>query len=108
MNSRELEIWKCPTVPNQNNAETSKASINAQPLTKGSFLNIFPSLLAHTTIKQNTQMLGYKGLNSCHRQTVCMVLLKLSKQFIRARWMKYLERAKFPHFPLLQNTLQTM
>lgn len=41
-------------------------------------------------------MLGYKGLNSCHRQSVCMALLKLSKQFIRVRRMTYLERLKFP------------
>lgn len=47
-------------------------------------------------------MLGYKELNSCHSESVCMVLLELSKQFICVRWMTYLEQSEFPH-SLLQH-----
>lgn len=82
-----------------------KTSINARTPTKGLASKQFPPiLLAHRSIKQhNTQMFGYKGLNSCHRLSVYMGLLTLSKQLFHTRWMTDLEWTKIPTLALAKH-----
>lgn len=72
-----------------------------QTLTKVLFLNI--SLLEHRTLKPNTQMLGYKGLDSCHEQ--CVYGLASVVQTVYAREIDDISgKTQIPTFLLAKHT----
>lgn len=104
MNSQTMEIPY--SVCNENNAAVDMHKCTDTD----NRLSTFPLSVGTQNNKTKRSDVGVQRaelLSQAGCVCVCMVLLKLSKQFIRVRWMTYLERFKFPHC-LLQNTLQTM